>query len=272
MNELFYELQQENGLVQNRSGRLVQIPRVLAKLDALLAANDYADAEKLLLFNISECSSDEYIPVRLTLLNELIGLLRKTNQKEKAFSYTQLALKTVSDAKLEDTEMGATVQLNAATVYNHFGEHKTALSLYEKALEVYQKDAAPDSGRLAGLYNNYALALSADSQIEKAEQFFMSALKLTEENKEMLPETAITCLNIADLKLKGTSSEQAILTADEYVRRAQEFLNRPENKRDGNYAFVCEKCAPVFEHYGYFVFADELRERADKIYAGNTGA
>ena len=104
-------------------------------------------------------------------------------------------------------------------------------------------------------------ALSADGDIDTFWKIFDKRLELCRK--------ALYCRY---LKLKGTSSEQAILTADEYVRRAQEFLNRPENKRDGNYAFVCEKCAPVFEHYGYFVFAEELKERADKIYAGNTGA
>ena len=39
--------------------------------------------------------------------------------------------------------------------------------------------------------------------------------------------------------------------------------------RDGYYAFVCEKCAPVFDYYGYFVTARKLAEQSRRIYEGN---
>ena len=32
---------------------------------------------------------------------------------------------------------------------------------------------------------------------------------------------------------------------------------------------TCEKCASVFQYYGRFLDARELKERAEKIYAGN---
>ena len=34
----------------------------------------------------------------------------------------------------------------------------------------------------------------------------------------------------------------------------------------GYYAFVCEKCAPTFEYYGYFLAAQDLNERAEAGY------
>ena len=37
-------------------------------------------------------------------------------------------------------------------------------------------------------------------------------------------------------------------------------------KRDGYYAFVCEKCASVFGYYGRFFYEKELTERARRIY------
>ena len=45
------------------------------------------------------------------------------------------------------------------------------------------------------------------------------------------------------------------------------MLPAEERARIGYYAFVCEKCAPVFEYYGYFLTADRFRETAEKIYA-----
>ena len=38
--------------------------------------------------------------------------------------------------------------------------------------------------------------------------------------------------------------------------------------RDGYHAFTISKCAPAFDHLGYFLYAKELKERAAKIYAG----
>ena len=37
----------------------------------------------------------------------------------------------------------------------------------------------------------------------------------------------------------------------------------------GYYAFVCEKCAPAFSYYGYFLAAQELERRAKEIYERN---
>ena len=42
--------------------------------------------------------------------------------------------------------------------------------------------------------------------------------------------------------------------------------SREERARIGYYAFVCEKCAPTFDHYGYFLAAEELKETAERIY------
>ena len=42
--------------------------------------------------------------------------------------------------------------------------------------------------------------------------------------------------------------------------------SREERARIGYFAFVCEKCAPTFDHYGYFLAAEALKETAERIY------
>ena len=44
------------------------------------------------------------------------------------------------------------------------------------------------------------------------------------------------------------------------------LLDRPGLPRDAYYAFVCEKCAPVFDYYGFFRTAQALRARAEAIH------
>ena len=54
----------------------------------------------------------------------------------------------------------------------------------------------------------------------------------------------------------------------EYLQKAEDLLNTPGLPRNGNYAFVCEKCAPVFGYYGRFLSEAEFRKRAEAIYRG----
>ena len=44
------------------------------------------------------------------------------------------------------------------------------------------------------------------------------------------------------------------------------MMNTESLPRDGYYAFVCEKCAPVFGYYGYFLTERELNRRAREIH------
>ncbi len=62
--------------------------------------------------------------------------------------------------------------------------------------------------------------------------------------------------------------EETIEEIEQCLKKAEKLLNSFDLIYDGNYAFICTKCAPVFRYYGYFGFADELEERAEKIYAG----
>ena len=79
-------------------------------------------------------------------------------------------------------------------------------------------------------------------------------------------EQAITCLNMANTVEAQTGMERGEGQIFALVERAYELLNDPSAPRDGYYAFVCEKCAPSFSYYGYFLAAQELTKRAEEIY------
>ena len=63
--------------------------RILSKLDEYFGKNDYAAAERHLLYWLAEKRGTS---VALTLYNELMGVYRKTAQEEKAFSAVKDAL------------------------------------------------------------------------------------------------------------------------------------------------------------------------------------
>ena len=84
------------------------------------------------------------------------------------------------------------------------------------------------------------------------------------ENGEL--EQAITCLNMADTLTARDGDAVQENEINALLDRAEALLDTPEIPRDGYYAFVCEKCAPSFEYYGYFMTAQSLKDRAEEIY------
>ena len=51
----------------------------------------------------------------------------------------------------------------------------------------------------------------------------------------------------------------------ERMKRAAELLHRDGLDHDGYSAFVCEKCAPTFAYYGYFITAEALAARSEEL-------
>ena len=76
----------------------------------------------------------------------------------------------------------------------------------------------------------------------------------------------MTCLNRADVIDRRDGMEAGEARIAELMDRAAALLRGDGFPRDGYYAFVCEKCAPTFDYYGYFLVADDLNERARAIY------
>ncbi|MBR1659115.1 MAG: tetratricopeptide repeat protein, partial [Oscillospiraceae bacterium] len=123
--------------------------------------------------------------------------------------------------------------------------------------------------RLGGLYNNMGLALAATGRFGEAEALFRLALKQMEGTRYGPWEQAVTWLNLADTFTAQRGYEEAEEDVRLCLEQAEALLNRTEPVWDGYYAFVCEKCAPGFDHHGWFAFARELEERSEKLYAGS---
>ena len=88
-------------------------------------------------------------------------------------------------------------------------------------------------------------------------------------NKNGENEIAISYLNLANVREAQLGAEKAEPYIKEYIEKAKKLLDTPTLPQNGYHAFVCEKCAPTFNYYGYFLYANELSERAKRIYEGN---
>ena len=111
-----------------------------------------------------------------------------------------------------------------------------------------------------------ALSLSDLHRYDEAIRYYEKAIDimLNTENGEL--EAAISYLNAANAKEAQIGAEAAEEFISDCMERAKTLIDTPSLKRDGYYAFVCEKCAPTFEYYGYFLYANELKEISKKIY------
>ena len=269
----------------------VPMDRIIAKEDEYLGRNDYAGAERHLLYWLGDAKAGNDFRGAFQIENELMGLYRKSGREAEARAHAEAALQMAEDPRIgADSTGAATCCINAATVYKTFGHADEGIALFERARKIYERDLPVSDGRLGGLYNNMGLALTDLGRVKEALNLYDKALARMESIPGSDLEIAITCLNICDTlmardaRIENEAGEptteddpQAVLVVpeetdreiDRQISRAWTFLNTPELPRDGYYAFVCEKCAPSFEYYGHEAQAEELKKRAEEIYRKN---
>ncbi|MBQ9228040.1 MAG: tetratricopeptide repeat protein [Eubacterium sp.] len=239
--------------------------RIIEKMNDYMSRRDYAGAERHLLYWLEEAKLGHDKGGELMLRGELVGHYRKTGEKEKAFASAQEALRLVDELQMDGTVSAGTAYVNIATAYNAFGENEQSIALFEKAKAAYEANNTAPELR-GGLYNNMALTNVALGRYEEALALYAQALDMMEQVENGALDQAITYLNMADTAVAQYGAEQAEHRVNELLDKAYDLLLLPTLQHDGYYAFVCEKCAPVFSYYGYFMAANELRQRAEAIY------
>lgn len=244
----------------------IPVGRVIEKLDEILSRNDYSSAERHLKYWLAEAESGNDLHGKLTVLNEQIGLYRKVGNETDGLNAIENALNLADEMGIENTVSIGTTYVNAATGYKAFDKTEKALELYKKAKVIYEDLLEESDSRLGGLYNNMALTYVDLCNYSEAKRLYKKAIEIMSKQKYGELEMAITYLNLADLEVAENGHELAEERVSEYLEKAMNLIDTEYLPRDGYYAFVCEKCAPVFGYYGYFLVENDLKERAGTIY------
>lgn len=244
----------------------IPVGRVLEKLDGFLAAKDYDAAERQLTYWRDEAEKRGDLRGRLTVLNELIGLYRKTEKAAEGLTVIDEALTLAETRDFEGSRVRGTTYLNAATGLKAFGQADRAIGLYEAAAAVYSEVLSPDDPDLAGLYNNTAVTLADLGRFSEAETMYRKALKILERTPASEAEQAVTYCNLADLYAASSDEEAAEGKISGCLSKAEELLETAGLPEDGKLAFFLEKCAPVFGFYGWFFAEQKFMKRAEAIY------
>ena len=243
----------------------LDVPQLIGRFDALCSPGREEDARDLLEQALETAKHGGDWRAELSITSELLGQYRRTQEAEKALNAVNHALEIIRVHHMGRTVSGATILLNAATTLKAFGHAAESIPIFTHVARVYADNLDPADYRFAGLYNNMALSYDDIDDVESAERFFMLALKTIEQTVHPENDSAVTWCNLAEMYGKRDLEDERI---GDCLEMAWDCLSAPDLPRDGYHAFTISKCAPTFDYYGYFLYAKELRERAEKIYAG----
>lgn len=247
---------------------VMDINKIISDLDSLLGRNDYNSAREFLEENVTQAMETDDPNVLFSLCNECIGLYRKINEKEFCYFYCEKVTELTERLNFNNSIPGATAFINCATAFKAFGNAEKGVPFFEKAKIIYENLLSPTDKRLAGLYNNFALTLVDLKEFDKALCLYEKAVCVLSSSEKTEPEKAISYLNMANAIEAKKGLEEACDEIDYLLDKAVNILDDTSLKQDGNYAFICEKCASTFGYYGRFVYEAQLKERAKKIYEG----
>ena len=240
--------------------------RIREKLDEYMSRRDYDGVTRHLNYWLEEARAAGDLRGELMIRNEFVGHCRKIADREGALTHIGAALALLERLELDGTVIEGTTCVNAATTLNAFGENERALALFQRARAAYGSGQV-DPGLLGGLYNNMALTCASLGRYKEADRLYDLAMEAMAKAPNGALEQAITCLNRANLVEARDGMEAGEGAIYDLLDEAAGLLHRPELPRDGYYAFVCEKCVPTFDYYGYFAEAAALKEEAERIYA-----
>ena len=244
----------------------ININNLIYELDNILSRNDYNTARDFLEKWVDIAQNRNDNKSLFSLCNECIGLYRKISDKENCYKYCEKTLALLKVLNIENSVTGATAFTNCATAYKAFGEAERSISYFEKAVALYETLLPENDPKLAGLYNNFALSLVDLKNFEKACSLYEKAIEILNENPKYNLEQAVSYLNMANAVEAQKGLENACEEIDSLLNKAEKVLDENYSETDGNYAFVCEKCAPTFGYYGRFLYEKVLKERARVIY------
>lgn len=240
--------------------------RIMEKVDEYMSRRDYAGVERHLLYWLEEAKLGHDQKGELMIRNELIGHYRKVQDRVHALTQAEAALNLLDEIGFEGSITAGTTCVNAATAYQAFGENDRAFEIFERARNNYEAIPSLKPELLGGLYNNMALTLVSLKRFDEANELYRRAIETMANAEHGALEQAITYLNMANAAEDEKGLLDASETIDACLERAETLLNAPGIPHEGYYAFVCEKCAPTFEYYGWFAVAEELNKRARTWY------
>ena len=148
----------------------MDINQVLMDYDNMFGTHSLEDIEEFLTTNIEVAMDERDYASALSLLNEMMGLCRDTNQNAKGLRYCADIEDILVKMGMEGTVEYATSLLNVANAYRTFGYYMKAQNLFERVEVLYREKLSAGDYRFATLYNNWAFVYQGSGELKKAEE------------------------------------------------------------------------------------------------------
>ncbi|MBQ4062577.1 MAG: tetratricopeptide repeat protein [Christensenellaceae bacterium] len=249
---------------------LIPIREVLDHADSLFAKEALEEAAKYLREWLDKARKIKDPFGELGILNELMGLYRRTNDMQPALEAVYDGFELVERLNIDGSVTAGTTWLNGATTLKAFGNSWQAITYYKRARRIYETRLERSDYRISGLYNNMALCLVDLKQYAEAESLYHEALDVlfSSDRDGNLCDIAATYMNLAYLYEEWDRSE----LIDASLERCELALKSNRTARNGYYAFTCRKCVPGFAHFGWFAAEKKFDDIANSIYDNNKNA
>lgn len=222
----------------------MNINEVIEYYDNMFSNHSIEEIEAYLMDQIKAAMEEEDDGALITLLNEIIGLMRDTFQKEKAFAFCGELKKLIVSFGLTGTEAEATSYQNIANAYRAFGKYEESLSYFKMVEASYEKFLNQGDYRYASLYNNWGLLYQEMQEWEEAVSVLKKSLAIIDAMPEYVEARATTRINLANSLIPLV--EKALKTGDakkdsllkEAVSNTEEALElfETDGGRDFHYA------------------------------------
>lgn len=221
---------------------MIPIRRILDKLDECFARGDLEAADRLLDYWLAEAQATQDVLGEIQIRNEQLGLCRRRNERDKGLATAEALLLLLGDG-VDD----ATVRLNIATNYCHFGCPDLAAALYP-VVEAAYRVLPPDDERLAGLYNNMAAHAYGAHRYAEAAALYSRALAVQDRMATVPINKAITYVNRAMCRYLQNPLDERV---DEDMMAGYDVVCMLHDIPEGDYTFVLDKVMPIYAHLGY---------------------
>lgn len=180
----------------------MDINKVLMEYDNMFGAHSLEDIENFLAKKLDLAYREEDNYSAITLLNELMGFCRDTDQKEKGVRYCKQAVDLMNTMGLEGTVEYATTLLNVANAYRAFGYYDSSLELYTQVEKIYLDKLPAGEFNYASLYNNWSLLYQEMENFADAWTMLEKALLIVDSYPKARMEQATTRVNLGATLLR----------------------------------------------------------------------
>lgn len=258
----------------------MDINKILLEYDNMYGVNSLEEIDEFLTSKIEQAVDEGDSYSALTLMNEMLGFCRDTDQREKGLRYCDAVEKLFVVMGMNDTLEYATSMINVANDYRAFGFFDKAMEAFRTAELIYKAKLPVGEFNYASLYNNWSLLYQEMGDFSSAYVMQKKALSVVDMHEKALIQQATTRCNLAVTLIRRSRELADIEDAEEagrlydeamaYLKKALDIFEK-DGGRDFHYGAALSAMGDALYIKDRFEEAAEYYEKALNEMEKHTG-